>query len=66
MGDRSCTPGEASRYMCMKHQVYLCEDSLQCRDPKIYCKFRSSCTIWFMEKAGSDLDAEENPGEGKE
>ncbi len=65
MENCSCEPDEASRYMCMKHQVYLCEDCLTCRDPKIYCKFRSSCTIWFMEKAGKDLDSEKKTGEGK-
>ncbi len=56
MENSSCEPNEESRYMCMKHQVYLCKDRLTCRDPKIYCKFRSSCPIWFMEKAGKDLE----------
>lgn len=36
----------------MKHNIYLCEECLKCRDPEIHCKFRSSCPIWFMEKRG--------------
>jgi hypothetical protein len=36
----------------MKHEVYMCEECLHCRDPEIYCKFRSSCAIHFMEKNG--------------
>jgi len=43
-------PDRETSYMCMKHGIYLCEDCLKCRDPEIYCKFRSSCPIWFMEK----------------
>jgi len=39
-------------YQCMKHAVYLCEDCLQCRDPELYCKFRSACPIHFMDKKG--------------
>ncbi len=40
--------------MCMKHNIFMCEECLQCRDPDIYCKFRSSCPIWFMEKRGGN------------
>ena len=36
----------------MKHNIYLCEECLECRDPDIHCKFRSSCPIWFMDKRG--------------
>jgi uncharacterized 2Fe-2S/4Fe-4S cluster protein (DUF4445 family) len=43
-------PDRETPYQCMKHQIYLCEACLKCRDPKIYCKFRSSCPIWFMER----------------
>ena len=39
----------------MKHEVYMCPECLHCRDPEIYCKFRPSCTIHFMEKNG-DLE----------
>ncbi len=37
-------------FLCMKHEVYMCQECLRCRDPEIYCKFRSSCPIWFMYK----------------
>ena len=36
----------------MKHDIYLCEDCLECRDPELYCKFRSACPIHFMSKKG--------------
>ncbi len=34
----------------MKHEVCMCEECLTCRDPEIYCKFRSACPIWFIYK----------------
>jgi len=37
-------------YMCSKHGIYLCEECLECRDPDIYCKFRTACTIWYEHK----------------
>ncbi|RPH48537.1 MAG: DUF4445 domain-containing protein [Desulfobacteraceae bacterium] len=43
----------------MKHNTYLCEECLKCRDPNIYCKFRSSCPIWFLSKRKEGLDTEE-------
>ena len=43
-------PDRATRYLCMKHQAYMCEECLRCRDPKIYCKFRTSCPIHFLQK----------------
>ena len=52
-------PDRETPYICMKHQVYLCEECLQCRDPHIYCKYRTSCPIWFMSKRQKDWDAEE-------
>ena len=48
-----------TQYLCMKHQVYLCEECLKCRDPKIYCKYRSSCPIWFMSKNKEGWDLED-------
>lgn len=36
----------------MKHGIYLCQSCLVCRDPEIYCKFRSSCAIHFMSEKG--------------
>jgi hypothetical protein len=39
-----------TNYLCLKHNVYLCDECLSCRDPQLYCKFRSSCLIWFIAK----------------
>ena len=41
-----------TQYLCMKDNVYFCEECLRCRNPEIYCKFRSSCPIWFISKKG--------------
>ena len=48
----SCCPENSSeaRYKCEKHQVYMCEACLECKDPDLYCKFRPSCMIHFLEK----------------
>jgi len=51
-------PETETRFACMKHEVYLCEDCLACRDPDIYCKFRTSCPIWFLTKRKGDLDGD--------
>jgi hypothetical protein len=39
-------------YHCQKHNYYLCEECLKCYDRKLYCKFRTSCVIHFMDKNG--------------
>lgn len=52
MGKCSCHPEIETNYLCMKHNVYLCGECLKCRDPEIYCKFRPSCPIWFLQKKG--------------
>ena len=49
-------PDRETNYLCLKHNIYLCEECLECRDPEIYCKYRSSCVIWFMTKKISGLD----------
>ena len=41
-------PDRETAYRCTKHALYLCEQCLQCRDPKIYCRFREACVIHFM------------------
>lgn len=38
------------QYRCEKHQIYMCDACLKCKDPKLYCKFRPSCMIQFIEK----------------
>ncbi|MGB5985288.1 MAG: hypothetical protein WBG37_08275 [Desulfobacterales bacterium] len=52
-------PDRETCYLCMKHDIYLCEECLSCRDPQIYCKFRPSCPIWFLTKRKAGLDREE-------
>lgn len=45
-------PDRETGYICMKHNIYLCQECLECRDPDIYCKFRPSCPIHFITKKG--------------
>ncbi len=45
-------PERETGYVCMKHNIYLCEECLACKDPDIYCKFRSACPIYFTTKKG--------------
>ncbi len=45
-------PDRETNYLCMKHNVYMCEECIKCRDPEIYCKYRSSCPINFISKKG--------------
>ncbi len=37
-------------YRCEKHQIEMCDACLHCKDPDLYCKFRSACMIHFIEK----------------
>ena len=50
----------------MKHNIYMCEECLDCRDPDIYCKFRSACPIHFLTKRkgnlGGDSEVKEASG----
>jgi ferredoxin len=59
MGTCSCHPEIETNYLCMKHNDYLCGECLKCRDPELYCKFRSSCPIWFLQKKGIDAWTDE-------
>ena len=52
-------PEVETAYKCMKHNIYQCEQCLECRDPDIYCKFRTSCPIHFMSKKGFDTEEKE-------
>lgn len=49
-------PETETSYKCMKHNIYLCDQCLECRDPELYCKYRSSCPIWFLSKGTRKLD----------
>jgi uncharacterized 2Fe-2S/4Fe-4S cluster protein (DUF4445 family) len=41
----------------MKHNIAMCEECLQCRDPNLYCRNRSSCPIWFLQKEALKKEA---------
>ena len=45
-------PQRETSFRCAKHEIYLCEECLECRDPEIYCKHRTACPIFFMTKKG--------------
>jgi hypothetical protein len=47
-------------YQCVKYKIYLCDDCLKCKDPDIYCKFRTSCAIHFMSKKGFELEKKDS------
>ena len=47
-------PDRETSYECLKHKIFMCQDCIDCRDPEIYCKFRESCTIWFLTKKNFD------------
>ncbi len=47
-------PEVETSYVCLKYNIGLCEKCLECRDPDLYCKFRSSCAIHFLSKKGFD------------
>lgn len=49
-------PDRETNYLCSKKNIYLCEECLACSDPQLYCKFRSSCIIWFMTKKTKGMD----------
>jgi hypothetical protein len=49
----TCSNGqheEEARFQCQKHLTMMCEACLKCKDPELYCKFRPSCMIHFLEK----------------
>ncbi|RJQ49732.1 MAG: hypothetical protein C4530_22825 [Desulfobacteraceae bacterium] len=43
-------PEREARFRCMKYGIDMCGACLRCRDPGLYCKFRSSCTIHFLHR----------------
>lgn len=57
MGTCKNHPDRDASYVCVKHDYHLCSECLHCKDPEIYCKFRTSCVIYFLtEKGGSAID----------
>ena len=59
-------PDRETNYLCMKHNVYLCDECLTCQDPELYCKFRSSCPIWFIYKERKKREREQEEQEKAE
>ena len=45
-------PDRDARYVCLKHEVHLCEECRCCVDPELYCRHRTACVIHYM--AGDD------------
>jgi hypothetical protein len=39
-------------YRCQKFDIDISRENPVCRDPKLYCKFRPHCTIWYLWKNG--------------
>jgi uncharacterized 2Fe-2S/4Fe-4S cluster protein (DUF4445 family) len=60
MGTCTHHPDRETRFQCLKHNVWLCEECLKCRDPELYCKHRSACPIWFVEKRQKRWDKEKS------
>ena len=54
-------PDRETSYICEKYNIYMCEQCMHCRDPEIYCKFRTACPIHFITKRKKDLDEEITP-----
>ena len=43
-------PDRETPYHCQKHHIDMCEECLRCRDPELYCKYRTACVIHFLSK----------------
>ena len=50
MGRCTHHPDIETSYACLKYDVYLCEACLKCKDPEIYCKYRTACPIQFIDR----------------
>ena len=56
-------PDRQARFRCMKYGIDMCEECMRCRDPHIYCKYRSAGPIHFMlKKGGADMAGGSEPG----
>lgn len=63
MGTCTNHPDRETNFLCTKHNIYMCEECMACRDPDIYCKFRSSCPVWFMTRKTKGLDQDDTDKE---
>jgi hypothetical protein len=46
----SAENGNCQQLPCLKHNRYQDSRDPRCSDPELYCKYRTSCLIHFMEK----------------
>lgn len=56
MGNCTKHPVRETCYRCAKYDIYQCRECLGCKDPKLYCKHRSACTIDVITEKGLDPD----------
>ncbi len=49
-------PERETSFLCSKYNIYMCEACIECRDPELYCKFRTACPIWFMSREKNRMD----------
>jgi uncharacterized 2Fe-2S/4Fe-4S cluster protein (DUF4445 family) len=49
-------PNRETNFLCLKHNIYMCDECIKCREPEMFCKFRSSCPIWYINKRQKDWD----------
>ncbi len=51
---RSCYrhPDREATYFCEKDNIAMCAECACCRNPNIYCKFRTACVIDMLTKEG--------------
>jgi hypothetical protein len=47
---------KGTEYVCQKHEIAMPAEHLACRDPRVYCKFRTSCAIHFLTRRRAGLD----------
>jgi len=58
MGKCANHPDRETSFLCLNCNIYMCEECQKCLDPEIFCKFRSSCPLWFIDKRQKDWDRE--------
>ena len=58
-------PDRATGYVCLKHDVPLCEECLCCRDPELYCRHRTACVIHFLARERGTAAARAGRAEGE-
>jgi len=43
-------PEMETPFVCSKYNVYMCVECLRCHDSELYCKYRSSCFVHFIQQ----------------